>query len=273
MEGDSPADDSPADDSPAGDSPAGDSPAGESEKTFTQAQVNDIVQKRVKGEKLEKQKLIDQLGTLKSNSDLTIAAKDSLAQQIEALETSMLTEKEQTVKATKAATQKYDKDTKMLTEDRDLWKKRFHGSSITQALADAAVEHGAENVSQIQMMFSGATENVQGKDEQGNPTEDFVPTLTFTGLNAEKKQESFSLPVKEALAKIREDGLNSNLFKHKSKSGTGDPPKGGAGGVEGQFNPNKPPERKDYSTQEEWATAYDAWRKKSQEGKSKFQQR
>ena len=225
--------------------------------------VDKIVQKRLAREKKQNAELATKLKALQSSSSLTQQERDDLASQIETLETSMQTEQERSQGEQKRLQKKYESDTKALTDERDTWRSRFESTEVRRALTDAAVSAGAENPSQIALMFGGNAKLVQDQAD-GKPVESFTPMLSFTGLGEDgKTQETLELPIAEAIAKIKADGLNANLFKHSSKPGTGTPPSGGSGGngADVSSDPNNPPVPGDFSTTQEWQKAYDKWRK------------
>lgn len=232
-----------------------------------QPAVDKIIQSRLAKEKAQNTKLASELKSLQASANLSKEQQESLSAQIETLETSLQTETEKAQGEQKKLQAKYDKDTKALGEERDLWKGRFETASLTRALTDAAVEAGAEHPGQIAMMFGGNAKLVQDQAD-GKPIESFTGLLSFTGLGEDgKTQETMELPIAKAIAKIRDDGLNANLFKHGAKSGTGTPPSGGTGGTGGtKTDRNTPPDPKDYDSTESWQKAYDDWRKEHKHG-------
>lgn len=233
-----------------------------SNKTYTQAEFDQAIEKRNKKDKDKNVALTTQLKQLQSSSNLTTSEKEGLATRIEELETSMLTKDEQTAREKQQADQKHDKELKSSNSERDLWQGRFTDALIDQSLADAAVVHNAESPEQIRMMFRGAVSLDQDKDDNGKPMDSFTPRLKFMGSNPDdtEKVMPFDLPVAEAIAKIRADGLNKNLFKHGSTEGTGQQASG-AGGKGG--DPSKMPMLEDFGgSTEKYGVVFAKWRKK-----------
>lgn len=223
-----------------------------------QKAVDKIINERFKKERTEKEKLLGQLNTLKESAGLTAKERDDLMSQIDVLETSMLTKDEQAAKQKTELEKKHQQQLTKATEETSLWQKRFTDSLIERALTDAAVSTDAANPTQLRLMFRGSTRLVEGKDEAtGKPNGSFVPHMSFIGLNEDNEQVSMELPVDEAIKKLKDDGLNANLFKHGATGGTGHPPSKGQGGSR---DPSAMPRPEDFKTDAEYGKAYQDWR-------------
>lgn len=227
---------------------------GDSTKTFTQADVDRIVTNRVKKMKADNDKLLTRLKALETTR-LTPEDRDALESQIQELEQANMTKEEIMQSEIKKLTDKHMKEIEKTSSAAKTWQERFQRSTINQALTAAAVETNAANTDQILMMFGGASELVE-KMDGGKPTGEFDVVMSFKGLDPETKSvTSLKLPVAEAMKKLREDGLNDNLFKHGQKSGTGSP----TGRGEGR-DPTQMPLLKNYATHDEYVKAYQEWR-------------
>lgn len=200
------------------------------DKKFTQKDVDNFINKRFSKEKKEKETLVTQLKSLETTANLSKEEKEDLVTRIDDLETSMLTETEKAAKEKKDAETKHARELKKSVEEKDIWHKRYTDSTIDRALTDAAVSAGAESSSQIRLMLRGSAYLSEDKDDAGKTTGNFTPKVKFIGLDEDGKiEKELDLPITEALTKIKEDGLNKNLFKHGSTGGTGAPPTGGGG--------------------------------------------
>lgn len=188
--------------------------------------------KRFGKEKEKTEKLVTQLKQYQDSAELKGEQADQLQSQIDELENSMLTKDETAAKAKTALEKKHAAALKSSQEETGLWQNRFTDSTIDRALTDAAVETGAESAQQLRMMFRGSTSLIEDKDEDGKALGTFTPHLAFTGKDDEGNSTDLTLPVGKAIAKIKEDGLNANLFKHGATGGTGSNP-GGQGGQSG----------------------------------------
>lgn len=229
---------------------------------FTEEQqkaIDGIIKKRFKKEREEKEKLIQQLNSLKESSSLTQKERDELQARIEEMENSLLTKEEQLAKQQAEAQKRHKKELEKVQSEAELWKTRYTDSTIERALTDAAVQADALNPAQLRMMFRGSTYLAEDKDEAtGKPTGTFTPYLKFVGLNEDGEQTEFDLPVADAIKKIKEDGLNANLFKSKATGGTGQHTSGGRG--KGSGDPSAMPVPENFSSREEYSKAYQQWR-------------
>lgn len=236
-------------------------PPADPPKTFSQDEVNEIVKKRVSKLTTEKQTVIAELETLRQSNNLSKEERETLAKRIEELETSMMTDQERAAKEKAKLERESNEKIKTIQAESESWRGRYERSMIERALVDAAIETNALSSEQIRMMFGGTTKLIQDKGEDGSLLDSFTPMLEFTGLSQDKKtKEVISLPVGKALAKIKEDGLHANLFKHDSRPGTGAPPSqnGGGRGKDDRI----PPQPEDYSSPEEYGRDYQEWRSK-----------
>lgn len=230
------------------------------EKKFTQEDVDRLINKRFAKEKQEKQSLTEQLKTLQQSANLTQQERDELAQQIDNLETSVLTEKEKAAKEKRDIESQYRQKEENYNKEINAWKSRFENSTIDRALLDSASEFEAERPQQIVSMFRGSTRLVEDTGEDGKGLGTFTPYTKITGLNEEKQEVELDLPTKEALKKVKEDGLNKNLFRHSAKPGTG--ATNSTGGIAGKTSSNEMPVRSDFASQKEFSEAYQSWRDK-----------
>lgn len=231
--------------------------SGGAEKKFTQDDVDRILNKRFAKEKSEKEQLLKQLTTLQDTAKLTEEERTTLESQIQSLTDSLQTKEQQQALAAKKLEEKYTKERDAVASERDLWKNRYVDSTIKRSLTDAAVASNAQEPAQIVMMFGHATSLEEQLDSAGKPTGEFVPVMKFQGIDPEtKKPAQMKLPVSEAIAHMRENGLHKNLFKHTGTPGTGE---GGTGTGKGKDN-GKMPTPSDYASPELFQDAYQKWR-------------
>lgn len=232
--------------------------AGSSERTFKQAEVDAIIKKRLSKERTEKEQLLGQLQELRDTVNLTEEQRSGLEGQIQNLTDSLQSKEQQAALALKREQDKYAKEKDGLLSERDTWKNRFVDSTIKRSLTDAAVTAGAQDPSQIVMMFGGSTSLDEVKDSAGKPTGEFAVLMKFQGINPEtKKPEQMILPVSEAIQHMRENKLHANLFKATGVPGTGTDTSGaGKGGKDS----SKMPEVSQFANPAEFQKAYQEWR-------------
>jgi hypothetical protein len=228
------------------------------EKKFTQAELDAVLNKRFAKEKSEKEKLIADLQKVQENANLTQQEKDALQQQIDGLQETIQTKDQTAQQQIKNIETKYQKELGQTKAEADAWKNRFITTGIHRALTDAAVSSNAHDPQQLVLMFSGLTRLDEEKDEAGKPTGNFIPKMKFQGIDPEtKKPVTLDLPVSEAVAHMRENGLHKNLFNHAASGGTGSD----AGGAsKGQPDASKMPDRKAFADEGSFFKAYSTWR-------------
>lgn len=237
---------------------SGASPNNNEEKRFTQADLDRHITERLKREreaaKKEKDAILQQLQQIQTKG-LSEEDRQALENQIKQLEEANMTVQEKAEQERKNLLKVHEKNVADLTSDRDTWKTRFHVSTIRQALTEAGLAQNVENVNQIIAMFAPSAYLEEQKDEKGKPLGTFITRMKFLGIDHDsetKAQKEFDLPVAEAMKKLREDGLNSNLFKHQGTGGTGRTPDGSGNGAAdvGALDPIK------FTSMEEYQEAY-----------------
>jgi hypothetical protein len=226
-------------------------------KTFTQAELDNIIKQRLGKEKDEKAKLVKDLKAAQDHANMTKEEKEQLAKRIEEYEASLLSKEEQIAKEKTTLERKHANDLKKHQEESSLWQQRYHMSMIQRSLADAASDSNAESSDQIIRMFGSDTYLSEDRGEDGKTLGTFTPKLKFKGLGEDKKMVEMDLPVGEAVKKIREDGLFANLFKHGGTPGTGTKGSGTGGGS----TTGEPTIEMFGGNQQKYSEAYQAWRR------------
>lgn len=236
---------------------------------FSQADVDKMIGQRLAKEKEahtkaveEKKQLVTQLEDLRATQGLSEADKASLTTRIDELTSSLQTKEEQQQGELTRVKREYETQVETYKSDATRFKTLFEQQSIGNSLASAAAAEGALNTQQIQAMFAGSVSLVQDRDPESNELlETFTPTLKFVGLDNKKKPAQMELPVAEAMKKIREDGLNSNLFKGHQVSGGGVNPVTRNADGSPKLTASNPPRKSDYASVADWQLAAKEWNK------------
>jgi len=214
----------PHEEDPTGDPPPADPPAGDqppTDKTFTQAQLDAIVKERVAKERKNSKSMIDELEALKAKSKLTSNERRELEERIETMKNQHLTKEELAEKERNKIERTYKADLDAATQERDAWKLRFTGSTITRSLTDAAVENDAFSPEQIVALLLSNTTLVEDLDEDGKPTGELKPIVKFRDNDKEGKAVTLDLEPKVAVKRMTEIDRYLNLFKGKGAGGLG----------------------------------------------------
>jgi hypothetical protein len=228
-------------------------------KTFTQEEVEKMIQGRLSKQKQRETELLTKLKSLETKG-LSDADREALEQQIQQLQEQNMSKEELFKERETKLKSEHDKILKKTVEESTRWKGFFESSSIRQAITAAAISAEAENVEQMLMMFQGSS-RLEEEIENNKPTGRFIAKMKIVGIDPDTKaKKEFDLPVAEAITKLREDGLNANLFKHKSTGGTGTVGNGGTGSSGRASNSMPQPEQ--FANPAEFQVAYTSWRQK-----------
>jgi len=200
------------------------------DETFTQDQLNTIVAEERRKMSEKQRTLVTELETLKKSTSLTVKEKESLQKRIEDLQTQHMTTEEKGRRAEEAAEKKRAGEIAELTEDRDIWQRKHAQLVINTAIIGAASDNKALQHEQITALIGPRTKMVEKLDEDGKPTGDHEPKVSFADKDKDDKPIILELTVPEAVKRMKELEQYGNLFEGGKKSGlggTGSQTKGG----------------------------------------------
>jgi len=227
--GDPPAGDPPAGDPPAGDPPAGDPPAGDP-KMHTQEAVNKIVEERLARDRKSREAAHKESYTKLEGTYNDLLANKSLSDEVRAKAESELDDVRNELR-TKEERAKHEKDQlqtsfeKQLNQekaDREMWENRFHDSSISRALQDAAVSNDAYNSDQVMRLLQPMTSLKPVVDETtGKETGQFRTVVDFPDHDETGAEVTFSGTPDDIVKRMRDLKDYANLFKSNVVAGLG----------------------------------------------------
>lgn len=190
-------------------------------KTFTQEQLDKIIEERVKRVKTQHGNAITELEALKAKAQLTQQERDELESRIDGMKTEFMT-KEEIANREKSKIEKQLKDeTERLTRETEGWKTRFTESTISRAITDAAVQHNAYAPKQVVALLRPNTFLAETLDEDGKPSGNLVPKVKFSDVDKDGKPVTLELEVVQAVKRMTELDEFLNLFKDSSSGGVG----------------------------------------------------
>jgi len=228
---------------------------GEKKIEMTQAQIDAIVNGRVKLVEAEKNKALDtakqavaQLESLKGNIPEDVKAQ--YESQVDELNKKLLTTEQ--LKAQELAKKDKEYTGKLETAQADAkkWKAAHDEILIDFGIEKAGATHGALKgmTTLLKAYLKPQTRLVPDKDEQGN-IRGYIPTVDFRDAVDEKGQPTvITLPVEQVVGKMKEIEQFFPIFEGTAKGGIGG--SNGSGGMKGE-NPD------DMTTEQ-----YVAWQKK-----------
>lgn len=192
---------------------------GTGEKTFTKAELDQMIEQERKVNTDRNRKVLDQLEEFKKNQSLSAQEKETLQKKIDEFQGLILTKDEQIEKERKKAEKKFNEEKEALTKQKDFWESRYRDSTIHANIVSASTTAKAVNPSQILAILGSKASLVEEKDEQGNVS-GFSVKIKY---NAVKDGKSYTLDLTpaEAIERMKEDEQYQNLFTDTLKGGSG----------------------------------------------------
>jgi len=198
--------------------------------SFTQEEMNKIFATQKREFQAKQNKLLDELEALKAKSNLTTKDRTELEERLETMRNEYLSKEQQIEKNKNKMKMEYDNKIKDLTEQRDLFVKRFTDSTILRDIKDGATKHKAISPRQVEALLRPDTRLVDVLDDEGEPTGEMIAKVKFKDVDKAGKLITLELPVEEAIKRMKEMPEHQNLFQLE-----------GAGGVSGSSGrPNAP---------------------------------
>jgi hypothetical protein len=199
-------------------------------KTFSQEAVNKLLADDRRKHESKTSAAIAELEALKSKATLTTEERNDLETRLDSMKNELLTKEELAAKAKTKLTKQYGEDIEKLTADRDSWQQRFTNQTIERAIIDSSIESEAFVPEQVVAILRPATKLEEALDDEGKPTGQHKPKVTFEDTDKAGKPVTLSLSVQEAVKRMAELPKYGNLFKGKGVGGVGGHNTGGAGG-------------------------------------------
>lgn len=214
-------------DGKGGDGKDGDGNKNEEEKKFTQTNMNTVVaeekRRNMATAKVREQKILGELQELKKTASLTAEEKDSLEKRIEDLQTANMTNEEKARRAEEIAEKKTSEQVDVLTKERDNWQSKHSDLVINSAIITAASEGERKALfnEQILAILKPKTKLAEMLDDDGKPTGNSEPKVSFPDLDKEDNPITLELTVPEAIKRMKELEKYGNLFDGDKKGGLG----------------------------------------------------
>lgn len=193
-------------------------------KTFTQEQLNKILAEEKRKHQKQVERQVSELEQLRKSKNLTEKERESLANQIQQLNDSLLTKEELARKEREKIQSEHKRTVEALQKERDDWQARFTQSTITRTILDEALAAEAYNPSQIVALLQGQTRLVEVTDGEGNVVPgQYVAKVKMADTDKEGKPVTLDMTVKEALKRMKDRAEDfGNLFKSGVAGGLGD---------------------------------------------------
>lgn len=193
-------------------------------KTFTEDQVNKIVQKRTEKARKAQQTALKRLEQLESQVKMTSEEREELQKEIEELQKQTLSSEEIAKREQKKAKEKYENDLKTATEQAESWRSRHDDLKINYEINSAASKHGVMGASVpfLESYLRPNTKLVEERNEDGEATGNFIPQVTFQDSDEDGNSIEIQMSVQDVVKRMKElPERFGQLFEPDTKSGTG----------------------------------------------------
>lgn len=186
-----------------------------------QEQVNKIVAEERRKMQEKQTTTLKEISQLKDRASLTKKEKETLEKKIGDLQNQYLTTEEKARHAAEEAETKRAGEIAALTNDRDGWQKKHSTLVVETAIVDAAAENKAIEHEQILAIISPKTRLVEKLDDEGKPTGEYGPMVSFPDKNKEGDPIVLELSVHEAVKHMTKLEKYGNLFEGSKRGGLG----------------------------------------------------
>jgi len=193
------------------------------ERTFTQVEVDQFVQKRNKALKAQFEQMEKNYETLLKQQNLTKEQRDKLENDLEAVRSEMMTKEQRLAAEQKKAEAKYQADLKAAAEEATKYKSLYEESTISRAIQDAAVKADGFSPGQFVAYLAPKTKMVEEVDSQGTVTGKLVPRVEWTAVDQETGATVVMLKTPEEAVELMKENVVDfgNMFKPNVAAGIG----------------------------------------------------
>lgn len=197
-------------------------------KTFTQDQLNKIIEERLGKTKKQLEDAVKFAEELKKNKSLGDEQQAELTNQISSLQRTLMSKEELTAKEKKELQNQLTKKVDELEKEKAEWKLRYETSTVERAIFDEVREVAFDPQQFID--FLGPRTKLLPEVVEGKSTGRYLPTVQFIGQDADGKSTPMELSVKDTVKEMQKlTGKYGNLFKSGLNSGLGGTNAGGIG--------------------------------------------
>lgn len=227
-------------DDPDGDNPDGTPPTKPEPKTFTQAQVEEMITKRQRTLKEEYRKLEQNYQGLLEQTNLSDRQREELEEQLEAIQSQLRTEKEQIEYESKKAEKQYQKQLEETNAKANKYQQLFESSTIERSISDAARAEDGYDAEQFIALLGPRTKMTEEVNSDGVKTGRLIPMVDWTISKEDGSSEAVKLDPKKVVKLMKENPAKyGNMFASNVARGIGG---GTAAGQElppGRIDPRK----------------------------------
>lgn len=189
-------------------------------KTFTQEDVNRIVEADRKKNSPNREKLVNELKSLRETANLTQEQKDQLETRIEQLQAETMTAQELAKKEKDKLVKDYTGELKKANDKTTYWQTKYSTERIEREILDAATDGEAISPAQIADLLRNKTRLVE-ELKDGKPTGEWLAKISMREVKEDGSTVNLDLSPTEAIKKMKDDSQHWNLFKNNVNGGLG----------------------------------------------------
>lgn len=197
--------------------------SGSGERTFTQADVDNIVVKRNKKVRAQLEKTEAQYENLLKTASLTKQERDSLQTELAEIQTQLRTKDQQAALDAKKREAEFKAQQDAIAAERDHYQNLFLSKTRDDAIRAAAKKGDGFNEDQFIQILGPKTEVVQEKDETtGEKTGRYTTRVRVERAGEDGTLQEVFLTPDQAVEEMRGDTAQfGNLFKSNVANGIG----------------------------------------------------
>lgn len=193
---------------------------GDGKRTYTDVEVQKLIENERKRNADQTRTTIQSLETLRQNQQLSEQEKAKLSQQIEELNRSLLSKEELAKRERDRLVNEHNNKLDTVSKERDTWKTRFEESQITRAIIDAAIKGDAFNANLIVPLLKPNATLVEDQTD-GQPNGSFAVKVAMT-VHENGVSKTLTFTPEEAIKMMKDKPDEyGNLFKGNLNGGVG----------------------------------------------------
>lgn len=194
-------------------------------KTFTQPDVNRIVEERLARERKQNAEKYRELetsySTLLESQGLSEEERGKMEENLADVQKKLRTKEEDAKFQLKQVKDAHVTELTDAKKSAKVWEDRFHTSSIDRALQDAAVANEAYSNDQIVRLLRPMTKLKPKLDEAGKETDEFETVIDFPDVDEKGLAVITQRTPVDTVKRMKEMRDYANLFKSNVVSGVG----------------------------------------------------
>lgn len=194
-------------------------------KTFTQPDVNRIVEERLARERKQNAEKYRELetsySTLLESQGLSEEERGKMEENLADVQKKLRTKEEDAKFQLKQVKESHETELTEAKKAAEVWEDRFHTSSIDRALQDAAVANEAYSNDQIVRLLRPMTKLKPKLDEAGKETDEFETVIDFPDVDEKGMAVITQRTPVDTVKRMKEMSDYANLFKSNVVSGVG----------------------------------------------------